>query len=439
MRRYCITRLVFLLVTFIGDQYFIINGVFGFDEAILIEPNRALLFNNKNDYWIWQIDKHRIKHVENIFTDLSKNQTELVEFAWVPYMKNFGLTEEWFELDYGKLCLTLNDVNVLFHVRYIEKSNSIQMIRSKSDHCDNYVLGDVNSTCSLTILPIVPNSCHDDKYIRYSSAMIIGNVYNKYSYIIIDHKYESLGKNRLILIRYKYKRHHDHYQQTDRWNEDNYTITKCIYLKCDTNNLNHLPNVTRLKRSVDIISMIAENIQIENKLEKHGERNTYPSTKNDTTRKPRINEQDGIAYHFVDKATFQRMISNNEFVEYAQFSGNYYGTSFRELNIVKCSGRIPILDVDVRGVMNLKRINFGAIYIFITTSSLDNLERNLRQRGTEDNETLNRRLRHAIEDIKTAEKLKFDLIIINQDLTESFEKIKNFVEKDVNLLRQNCQ
>ncbi|KAI2808577.1 guanylate kinase [Blomia tropicalis] len=158
-----------------------------------------------------------------------------------------------------------------------------------------------------------------------------------------------------------------------------------------------------------------------------------------TTRKPRINEQDGIAYHFVDKATFQRMISNNEFVEYAQFSGNYYGTSFRELNIVKCSGRIPILDVDVRGVMNLKRINFGAIYIFITTSSLDNLERNLRQRGTEDNETLNRRLRHAIEDIKTAEKLKFDLIIINQDLTESFEKIKNFVEKDVNLLRQNCQ
>lgn len=143
------------------------------------------------------------------------------------------------------------------------------------------------------------------------------------------------------------------------------------------------------------------------------------------------------------------MISNNEFVEYAQFSGNYYGTSFRELNIVKCSGRIPILDVDVRGVMNLKRINFGAIYIFITTSSLDNLvrplaffviflpyfstiyyqERNLRQRGTEDNETLNRRLRHAIEDIKTAEKLKFDLIIINQDLTESFEKIKNFVEK----------
>ncbi|KAI2808576.1 hypothetical protein BLOT_006521 [Blomia tropicalis] len=316
MRRYCITRL-----TFIGDQYFIINGVFGFDEAILIEPNRALLFNNKNDYWIWQIDKHRIKHVENIFTDLSKNQTELVEFAWVPYMKNFGLTEEWFELDYGKLCLTLNDVNVLFHVRYIEKSNSIQMIRSKSDHCDNYVLGDVNSTCSLTILPIVPNSCHDDKYIRYSSAMIIGNVYNKYSYIIIDHKYESLGKNRLILIRYKYKRHHDrmttimqplpncikklnkfiHFKKIINkpivgmktiiplpngniyiiFDKHQYCLTNfSIYLKCDTNNLNHLPNVTRLKRSVDIISMIAENIQIENKLEKHGERNTYPSTKN---------------------------------------------------------------------------------------------------------------------------------------------------------------
>lgn len=63
------------------------------------------------------------------------------------------------------------------------------------------------------------------------------------------------------------------------------------------------------------------------------------------------------------------MISANAFVEWAQFSGNYYGTSYQELEVVKASNRIPILDVDIRGVMNLKKIHFFAKYIFVTTPS----------------------------------------------------------------------
>ncbi|KAH9393198.1 hypothetical protein TYRP_022061 [Tyrophagus putrescentiae] len=136
---------------------------------------------------------------------------------------------------------------------------------------------------------------------------------------------------------------------------------------------------------------------------------------------------------------FQRMISANAFVEWAQFSGNYYGTSYQELEVVKASNRIPILDVDIRGVMNLKKIHFFAKYIFVTTPSFAILERNLRMRGTESEETIQRRLSHAIEDVKTAEKINFDLVIVNAELKEAAAVFTDFVKEDVQRIRNGQQ
>lgn len=111
----------------------------------------------------------------------------------------------------------------------------------------------------------------------------------------------------------------------------------------------------------------------------------------DTTRKARNGEEDGNAYYFVDAPTFKQMIAKKEFVEYAEFSGNFYGTrwvlvvdsiwkltlnnpcSRAELTKVKNSGRIPILDVDLRGVQSLKAIRFDAKYLFITAPTFDSL------------------------------------------------------------------
>lgn len=119
--------------------------------------------------------------------------------------------------------------------------------------------------------------------------------------------------------------------------------------------------------------------------------------------------------------------------------------------MVKRSNRIPILDVDIRGVMNLKKIDFFAKYIFITTPSFEILvilsfcfvfyfvinilllflqEKHLRIRGTESEKTIQRRLKHAIEDVQTAEKIKFDLVIVNSDLKEAAAVFTDFV-KDV--------
>lgn len=105
----------------------------------------------------------------------------------------------------------------------------------------------------------------------------------------------------------------------------------------------------------------------------------------DTTRAPRPTERDGIDYHFVTEAQMQHMISNDDFVEYAIFSGNYYGTrcdvkfrfsilskvlffSKRAVELVQESGRRPVLDVDIQGVLSIKQKLANAHYIFITTS-----------------------------------------------------------------------
>ncbi|KPM08967.1 guanylate kinase-like protein 2 [Sarcoptes scabiei] len=190
-----------------------------------------------------------------------------------------------------------------------------------------------------------------------------------------------------------------------------------------------------------------------------------------TTRKMRTDEEEGRSYYYIDRLTFEEMIANNEFVEYSMFSGNYYGTSYKELIDHENSNQVSLLDVDIRGVINLKKNNLNAKFIFIRPPSMEflvsislsilyeisfsknfistygvtlkifskyslqkkkqcnNQNANLTKRGTENLETINTRLEHALEDMRIAEQVRFDLVIENIDLKKSYEILREFFKK----------
>ena len=149
-----------------------------------------------------------------------------------------------------------------------------------------------------------------------------------------------------------------------------------------------------------------------------------------TTRKPRKGEQNGKEYYFVSRDEMQRMISNNEFVEHTEFSGNFYGTSKKAVQDALKSGKIIILEVDIEGVKALSKLDeFKSIFIFIKPPSKQMLIERLKSRGTESVETQKRRLERADEEMKFAESgvVQFDLILVNDDLDETYGNLKRFL------------
>uniref|UniRef100_A0A914NXH9 Guanylate kinase-like domain-containing protein n=1 Tax=Meloidogyne incognita TaxID=6306 RepID=A0A914NXH9_MELIC len=93
-----------------------------------------------------------------------------------------------------------------------------------------------------------------------------------------------------------------------------------------------------------------------------------------TTRKPRDGELDGQHYYFIEKSEFERMIKDGEFLEHAQFGGNFYGTSKKAVQDICNSGKICVLDVELQGVRNFKKAQFEAKYIFVRPPSMEVLE-----------------------------------------------------------------
>ncbi|GMR51393.1 hypothetical protein PMAYCL1PPCAC_21588, partial [Pristionchus mayeri] len=160
-----------------------------------------------------------------------------------------------------------------------------------------------------------------------------------------------------------------------------------------------------------------------------------------TTRNPREGEQNGVHYWFSTKDEVAKMIERDEFLEYATFGGNTYGTSKKSVNDVLSSGRICVLDVELQGVRNLKKSLNDAKYIFIRAPSVDELEKRLRARGTETEETLQKRLNHAREDMEEIakdEKL-FDYEIVNDDLESAYAQFKNVLSEDLNAVQRSKQ
>jgi guanylate kinase len=135
-----------------------------------------------------------------------------------------------------------------------------------------------------------------------------------------------------------------------------------------------------------------------------------------TTRKPRANEQDGREYHFVDRVEFERLIAEDGFLEWAEVHGNLYGTSRHELQRSR-GARGIIFDIDHQGARQIKSTSPDAVAVFILPPSMHVLEQRLRGRRSEDEATVQRRFRVALEEI--AHYGLFDYVLVNDDLDEA--------------------
>ncbi|EPY84959.1 hypothetical protein CB1_000422002 [Camelus ferus] len=130
-------------------------------------------------------------------------------------------------------------------------------------------------------------------------------------------------------------------------------------------------------------------------------------------------------YYFVTREVMQRDIAAGDFIEHAEFSGNLYGTSKAAVRAVQAMNRICVLDVDLQGVRNIKKTDLQPIYICVQPPSLDVLEQRLRQRNTETEESLAKRLAAARADMESSkEPGLFDLIIVNDNLDKAYWALK---------------
>jgi len=157
-----------------------------------------------------------------------------------------------------------------------------------------------------------------------------------------------------------------------------------------------------------------------------------------TTRNPRAGELDGKDYYFSERANMLESIKNGEFIEYAEFSGNIYGTSKRAVKEVQDKGRICILDVEVEGVKNLKKTDLNPRFVFIQPPSMTVLESRLRNRGTESEEAINRRLTRARDEMAYGSAAgNFDSVLVNDDLDEAYSGLRDFILQDIEELKKS--
>ena len=133
-----------------------------------------------------------------------------------------------------------------------------------------------------------------------------------------------------------------------------------------------------------------------------------------TTRHPRPAERDGVDYFFVDDEGFDRMIEEGELLEWAEIFGHRSGTPARAIRDVRSEGRDAVLEIDVQGAGIVRRHVPDAVLILLIPPSLDELERRLRTRATEDEEKLARRLARAEEEMAQGD--RFDHVVVNDDL-----------------------
>ena len=140
-----------------------------------------------------------------------------------------------------------------------------------------------------------------------------------------------------------------------------------------------------------------------------------------TTRAPRVGEQDGVNYNFVSKAEFEAMIGRNEFLEYAQYVDNYYGTSLKLIEEKLDAGIDVLLDIEVQGAAKVREKCPDAVLIFIIPPSFEELSRRLHSRNTDGEDVIEGRLKKAREEYK--EIPKYDFLVVNDKVSAAAAEI----------------
>jgi guanylate kinase len=144
-----------------------------------------------------------------------------------------------------------------------------------------------------------------------------------------------------------------------------------------------------------------------------------------TTRAPRGDERDGVEYHFVGKAEFEGLIRRNEFLEWAEVYGNYYGTARKFIDDTLHGGKDVLLDVDVQGARTMRRKRPDAISVFIMPPSYQVLRRRLENRKLDKEYVIEQRLKIARREI--VQYKDYDYLIINDDFDESVKELEAII------------
>lgn len=145
-----------------------------------------------------------------------------------------------------------------------------------------------------------------------------------------------------------------------------------------------------------------------------------------TTRLPRRGEKNGREYFFVNDIEFKRMIRERKFVEWAKVHGNYYGTSKAVLDKVLKTGKDALLEIDVRGGINIKKRYPYACMIFIMTPDFKTLEKRLISRNKDCREIIETRLSNAQRELEFIE--KYEYLIINKNLNDAIKAVKTIIK-----------
>ena len=145
-----------------------------------------------------------------------------------------------------------------------------------------------------------------------------------------------------------------------------------------------------------------------------------------TTRNPRDGEIDGKDYFFLSEEEFKNKIANDEFYEYAEVHGNYYGTLKKTVEENLDKGLNVILEIDVQGALIAKEKKKDAILVFFRTKDMEVLEKRLRDRKTDSEEVIQTRLKNAETELKYED--KYNYTIINENLDDSIQELINIIE-----------
>ena len=154
-----------------------------------------------------------------------------------------------------------------------------------------------------------------------------------------------------------------------------------------------------------------------------------------TTRSPRPGEEHGKQYYFLQKEGFEELISQGKMLEYAQYVGNYYGTPREPVEQWMAQGKDVVLEIEVQGGAQIKKLMPGCVSIFILPPSMEVLEKRLRDRGTEEDATVRKRLEKAREEIPHAK--DYDYVVFNDRLEDAVEDLRAILRAEKRKYHRN--
>lgn len=156
--------------------------------------------------------------------------------------------------------------------------------------------------------------------------------------------------------------------------------------------------------------------------------NTLTYSISATTRDMREGEKDGVDYFFKSKEEFEKMIKAGEMLEYAEYVGNYYGTPIDYVEKTLNEGKDVLLEIEVNGAIQVRSRMPEGIFIFLTPPDLEELERRLVGRGTDDTPVIEQRIKKAKEELALMK--HYDYAVVNDDIDSAVEKVRAIVQSE---------